>query len=494
MTIPSYLINAIAGCEQALTTEPLQQDDLKAACRTLSNILQGMGRFEESATWSSHSLDPELDPVVVYTSLGFLYANRKLWREGIAAYKRALQLQPDCLDAYWSLAQIYSHLGDKEQELECWFQSLELKPDQAIAQGHYKLGKAFVEQGQPDRAISCYQRALQADAKLYEAYEDLGDIFLAQGTWEEARSYYEQALAQDPEQAWAYYKLGVMWLRQHKFTEAADEFRKCIDLEPDYPWAYQGLVKIFVRQQQWDKVIETCRAIISMVQEYPWAYTHLGNAMMKTGERNSAIAAYQKACELSGWHQCLRKNYEFTHDWFSHRIPVLERSLHSLINVENVQGIEIGSFQGMSACWLLDRILTHPSAQLVCIDRNFQQQFDSNIAKSGFATKVTKLRGNADDLLASLEVESYHLVNFQDRFHETAYLQRCAEIAWRLLKLGGVLIFKDYSWASASNSYNCAQRGINTFLNSLKEQGRILHQANQIIVQKVVSQGTTNNY
>ena len=52
------------------------------------------------------------------------------------------------------------------------------------------------------------------------------------------------------------------------------------------------------------------------------------------------------------------KNYKFTTDWFTNRIPLWEKILAPLKGKQGIHYLEIGVFEGRSAIWMLENILT----------------------------------------------------------------------------------------------------------------------------------------
>lgn len=57
----------------------------------------------------------------------------------------------------------------------------------------------------------------------------------------------------------------------------------------------------------------------------------------------------------------------FTTDWFTSYGPQwLERL--GYLRDRPVSMLEVGSFEGRSACWLMDNILVHPESKLLCVD------------------------------------------------------------------------------------------------------------------------------
>jgi hypothetical protein len=65
----------------------------------------------------------------------------------------------------------------------------------------------------------------------------------------------------------------------------------------------------------------------------------------------------------------------FVTDVFSEHIPIWTKILSRYAGQPGIQALEIGSLEGRSACWLLENILTHPTARLTAIDLFIPFQF-----------------------------------------------------------------------------------------------------------------------
>ncbi|KAL3140131.1 hypothetical protein ABBQ38_004408 [Trebouxia sp. C0009 RCD-2024] len=62
---------------------------------------------------------------------------------------------------------------------------------------------------------------------------------------------------------------------------------------------------------------------------------------------------------------------KFTVDWFSHNIPIWTETFDSfgwLHSAVNLRVLEVGSWEGQSACWLLQHVCCSSGSSLVCID------------------------------------------------------------------------------------------------------------------------------
>ena len=142
-------------------------------------------------------------------------------------------------------------------------------------------------------------------------------------------------------------------------------------------------------------------------------------------------------------------DYDFTSDWHSHCIGQWEELLGRLVGKQGLAFLEIGSHEGRSALWLLDNVLTDPSASLVCIDQWLEaaaeRRFDANVAASGRSNQVRKIKSPSRRALPLLAEQSLDFA-YIDGSHEAADVLLDGLLVLPLIKPGGIMIFDDYEW------------------------------------------------
>ncbi len=484
----SYLVQAIIQCEQAIEVEPNNQEKWQTAFRNLGNLLQGIGQFDLAIVWHSLALENKANLGEVYSQLGELYVLEEHWSEARTVFENALKYLPNSARVYSKLAQINGQLQQREAEMDCWYRATQINPNLVNNGGYYKLAKALEQRGKISEAIACYQKATAGDGGLIPAYYDLGEIYQRQRQLDKAQAVYQKILTLEPTEARAQYKLGTIYLQQRSFDQAIDCFHQTIKNAPDFPWAYRDLVKTFLILQRWDEAISTCYAILNLVEEYPWVYVHLGNALREKGRVLEAARNFQKACKHRGWHQCVENDYFFTQDIFSYRISIWEEHFQPLMVKEGVNALEVGYYQGMSCCWMLDKILTHAADRFTCVDKNYYPKFKENVVKTGSESKVIFLEGNTHELLAACTPNSFDLINLQDRCKLTKYTEKNTQLAWKLLQPGGFIIFNYYGWRNRADPQQNPREGIDRFLDSVKAQWQQVYKSlptNQLIIRKL---------
>lgn len=176
---------------------------------------------------------------------------------------------------------------------------------------------------------------------------------------------------------------------------------------------------------------------------------------------------------------------QFSADWFSHVIPSWQR-LFRLFGWSQERAftvIEIGSFEGRSALWLLDNLLGHPESRIYCIDlfdrgvehpptngRTVRQQFDSNIAESPHAAKVRVLAQPSYQGLIELAHRGVRAdLVYVDGSHRAPDVLEDLVLGFRLAKVGAVIICDDYLWSKEpmgeQDLVNAPKLAIDAFVN-----------------------------
>jgi len=183
---------------------------------------------------------------------------------------------------------------------------------------------------------------------------------------------------------------------------------------------------------------------------------------------------------------CNKSGYAFTTDYVSWLAPTWEKHLEGFRAKNDVKMLEIGSFEGRSAIWFLENILTHPTSSITCVDifpPRCEKLFDHNIKISGFSDKVLKMKGRSESIAATLKEKSFDIV-YIDGSHLAPNVLMDAVASWVLLKEGGIMIFDDYEWEPDKPPEERPQIAIDIFLRGFRHQVELLHKGYQVIVRK----------
>ncbi|MEM0897383.1 MAG: class I SAM-dependent methyltransferase [Verrucomicrobiota bacterium] len=180
--------------------------------------------------------------------------------------------------------------------------------------------------------------------------------------------------------------------------------------------------------------------------------------------------------------------YDFREDYVTGWTWSWEKHLEPLAGKENIRLLEIGSFEGRSAIWFLDHIFTHPSSSIVCLDcfeSGVEDAFDRNIAASGRAHRITKVKETSDSYLGRITNSglAFDLI-YVDGSHEAVHVLFDSMASWSLLKPGGIMILDDYGWEPNYAPHHRPRMAIDLFLEARGDDLEVIHHDYQVIVQK----------
>lgn len=154
--------NAVLFIEKALSLVP----DLPGAHINLAKALREVGRIQEAIEHYRIALSTHPDPNGFLT-LGNLLKDTADLAEAELAYRRAIDLQPECAEAYSNLGSIALEGKRLKEAEELCLQAVRLKPDFALA--HHNLGKAYQAQVRLSEALESFKQAFTLDPQLQEA-------------------------------------------------------------------------------------------------------------------------------------------------------------------------------------------------------------------------------------------------------------------------------------------------------------------------------------
>jgi tetratricopeptide (TPR) repeat protein len=158
--------------------------------------------------------DPEVRDALVqaYLALGDQYFEQDLLSQVIAAYEKAVKLDPDNIQVYWKLASVYETLGQMDHAVAVYARIVARWPDRGDA--HLRLGQAYEAGGNVEKAVAEYQRAVELEPTLTGAYTRLGNLYRNQDRTEDAIALYRAAARKNPIAAWPHLELGKVYLEQ----------------------------------------------------------------------------------------------------------------------------------------------------------------------------------------------------------------------------------------------------------------------------------------
>jgi serine/threonine protein kinase/Flp pilus assembly protein TadD len=241
---------AYAGLAQAYlykynaTREPHWAEQAKVAVRT------------------AESLNSRLPDVQL--AIGYLNQRTGAYEEALRALNRAIELDPDNVEAYQHLGQVYDLLGRTEEAEQAFRSATAIRP-------------------------ACWS-----------CYNELGIFLNDHNRFGEAAQAWQKVIELAPDNPWGYTNFGTIYLYLGEFERAEEVFHRGLNLAPEDPNTAANAATAAFFLGRYEEDVHYCQMAIALrPQQYSYR-GDLGDAYrMIPGESNKAASAYREAITLA---------------------------------------------------------------------------------------------------------------------------------------------------------------------------------------------------
>ena len=149
------------------------------------------------------------------------------------------------------------------------------------------------------KAKAYAERALAIDAQLAEPHATLGLINEALWQWSEAEKELKQAIELNASYPTAYHWYSIFLKNVGRNDEAAAMIKRAQELDPLSSVIAVNVTRMYQLQNNHEASIENSLKLIELDPNFGPAYEYLAQSYLKLGRNAEAIAAAEKAVELS---------------------------------------------------------------------------------------------------------------------------------------------------------------------------------------------------
>ena len=182
----------------------------------------------EIACLKAQSLNDNLAEVQV--ALGEIFQGRGNFDKSIAAYNKAILLEPRSIDAFVGLADVYASTNRYKLAQQTYQRAVGLQPGNWKAWVSY--GRYLFNRGQFDKAEIAFRKVVALTPDNVNAYANLGAALLYQGRIKQAAQAFSHQAKLQPT-ATILSNVATMYYYDGNYKDARDNYRKAIELSPE---------------------------------------------------------------------------------------------------------------------------------------------------------------------------------------------------------------------------------------------------------------------
>ncbi|MGA7322522.1 MAG: tetratricopeptide repeat protein, partial [Candidatus Sulfotelmatobacter sp.] len=237
----------------------------------------------------------------LYAALGATYEQRKDYKDAIDAYKHAIQLDRDNLDAIRGLAENYLNDGQIDAALDQYKVIADANPEDA--QTYLRMSEIYRRQGKYDQALDGLKKAEAMVPDALEVPYNIAVVYEAQGRYDEAIKILQDLLkkTEKPDNSYSQgdrnnrgifiERLGMVYRDQENYPAAVDAFRKMIPLGDDNAkTGYQDVIDTYREAKQWPQATAAAKEAVQKLPDDQELRMVLDAQLADTGDPEKPLA------------------------------------------------------------------------------------------------------------------------------------------------------------------------------------------------------------
>jgi tetratricopeptide (TPR) repeat protein len=247
----------------------------------------------------------------MYSALGYTYEQQKQYKQAIDAYRRAIELDRDNLDAIRGLAENLMNDGQTDAALEQYKVIADANPEDA--QTYLHMAEIYRKSGKFDLALENLKKAESMVQDSIEVPYNMAAVYQAQGRFDEAAQTLSDLLKKTEKSDNSYTqgernnravfleRLGTVYRDQDKYNEAIEAFRKMTTLGDDNAVrGYQQIIDTYREAKQWQQATIVAKEATQKLPNDRGLQMVYAAQLADTGAPDKALAEVQSMLKGKG--------------------------------------------------------------------------------------------------------------------------------------------------------------------------------------------------
>ena len=293
------LNNDLQKAENEFKTAVKLQPDSEEAVTTLAYLYNEEGDTAR-ATQVLSAIPEAGRSAKLYSALGYTYEQQKQYKNAITAYRRAIELDRDNLDAIRGLAQNLMNDGQTDAALEQYKVIADANPEDA--QTYVRMADIYRKQSKYDLALENLKKAESMVQDSIEVPYSMAAVYQAQGRFEEAEQVLQNLLKKTEKPDGSYSqsdrnnravfleRLGSIYREQGNTQQAVETFRKMLALgDENAVRGYQQIIDSYREAKQWPQATTVAKEAVQKLPNNRDLRMVLDGQLADAGEPDKAL-------------------------------------------------------------------------------------------------------------------------------------------------------------------------------------------------------------
>lgn len=275
----------------------------------MGSIYGGLMDVEKSDFYFKKALSVSPSAAPVLNNWGIAKEKMGDLSQAEMMYAKAIQADENYIHAYNNLASLYLNKKSFNKSREVLNVLNEKFPNYAL--GYVSLGNLEKKEGQIQKALNAYQKAMELNPKILDSFLNSCVTLIEMGKLNEAQNICNIALEHHPFNQDVLLKLGVIFKKKLDYKNALKVFSEISERNPKCCVAYEQMSTCFYHLNQYQMSVDTILRLMENNPEYQNAeiYVQMADSYSKMKNINLAEKCYQKAFDINPDSEMLKNNH-----------------------------------------------------------------------------------------------------------------------------------------------------------------------------------------
>jgi tetratricopeptide (TPR) repeat protein len=200
-------------------------------------------------------------------------------------------------------------------------------------------GNSFCHLKKYDKAMNCYDKALEIDYKNFNALNNKGYAFMTIGDFIKAQKYFDKALKIEPENPLVLYNKGLFYEKKAEYKEALKWYNKLLKIKPNHTNALNAKGRILNEIDKEDEAILVFDQVLDVNPTNTDGLTNKGVYLIKHAQKEKdfeeALRYFDKVLSINPEHFEALNNKVFQ----NHAVSICEDGNGNFISEEEAHYI-----------------------------------------------------------------------------------------------------------------------------------------------------------
>ncbi|MBA3871215.1 MAG: tetratricopeptide repeat protein, partial [Anaerolineae bacterium] len=258
--------------------------------------LTELHRMDEALAAYDRAIALQPDSALAWARKGRALRLMTRYDEAIACYDTAIEYFPRYGFAWRGKGLVLERMGRNEEALAAYQQATSIKPNEVW--NWYNQADVMQNMSRYAEAVPLLNHALEIDPQHPNSWAKLGQVYRLMGKQEDAVYAYEKAIDLEPEYAWAHNGKGLALKTLNRYSDALVSFRRATQYQPNDVWHWYNLTEMLVELGQYNDALSPATQATRTDPTHAFSWAKLGQVMRHLNQNVDALDAYDHAIQI----------------------------------------------------------------------------------------------------------------------------------------------------------------------------------------------------